>query len=69
MAMARENLPSTVELSGPKMFIVKADMDHPEGNDKESLDALESLYPKGRVHLFTSDIPGHDFWIFTVPSG
>jgi hypothetical protein len=51
------------------MFIVKADMDHPEGNDKESLDVLESLYPRGRVRLFHSDIPGHDFWIFTVPSG
>jgi len=67
MAMQRENLASTVEFSGPKLFIVKADVDHPEANDQESVDTLKSLYPNGTLRRFDSDIPGHDFWIFTVP--
>ncbi len=68
MAMWPENLPSTVEIKGPKLFIVKADMDNPDGNDQESLDVLDSLYPNGQLRMFDSDVPGHDFWIFTVPN-
>jgi hypothetical protein len=67
MAMWRENLASTVEFTGPKLFMVKANLDQPDGNDQESLDVLESLYPNGEVRMFDSDVPGHDFWIFTVP--
>lgn len=67
LAMWPENLPGTVELPGPKLFIVKANLDDLNGNDQESLDVLESLYPNGQVSLFDSDVPGHDFWIFTVP--
>ncbi len=67
MAMWRENIPSTVQYEGPKLFIVKADLENPAGNDQESLDVLESLYPNGTLRLFDSDIPGHDFWIFFVP--
>jgi hypothetical protein len=67
MAMWRENLPDTVESQGPKLFMVKADVDDPNGNDQESLDVLESLYPNGMLRLFDSDVPGHDFWVFTVP--
>ncbi|HLO13862.1 MAG TPA: glycosyltransferase family 39 protein [Anaerolineales bacterium] len=67
MAMWRENLPSTVEFHGPKLFIVKADVDNPQGNDQQSLDVLKSLYPNGQLRMFDSDVPGHDFWIFTVP--
>ena len=67
MAMWRENLPGTVELSGPKMFMVKANLDDPNWNDQESLDVLISLYPSGQLHMFNSDIPNHDFWIFMVP--
>jgi hypothetical protein len=67
MAMQRENLASTVEFSGPKLFIVKADVDNPQANDQESVDTLKSLYPNGVLRMFDSDIPGHDFWIFTVP--
>ena len=66
MAMWRENLPTTLELSGPRMFLVKAHVDDPNGHDEETLDVLESLYPQGRLRLFDSDVPGHDFWIFTV---
>jgi hypothetical protein len=67
MAMWRENLPSTVEFTGPKLFMVKAEVDLPEGNDQESLNVLEELYPNGQLRMFDSDVPGHDFWIFTVP--
>jgi len=67
MAMWRENLPSTVELKGPKLFMVKANLDDPNGNDQQSLSVLETLYPDGQLTMFKSDIPGHDFWIFTVP--
>lgn len=66
MAMWRESIPSTVQYEGPKLFIVKADLENPAGNDQESLDVLESLYPNGILRLFDSDIPGHDFWIFFV---
>jgi hypothetical protein len=69
MAMWRENLASTTGITGPKLFMVKADVDLPEANDQETLDVLESLYPNGQLHLFDSDVPGHDFWIYSVPSG
>ncbi|MGE5377808.1 MAG: glycosyltransferase family 39 protein [Bacteroidota bacterium] len=67
MAMWRENLPGTVELPGPKMFLVKANVDDPTANDQDTLDVLQKLYPQGELTLFDSDIPGHDFWVFTVP--
>ncbi|GJQ51677.1 MAG: hypothetical protein HKUEN02_05240 [Anaerolineaceae bacterium] len=67
IAMWRENIPSTALYEGPKLFIVKADLENPAGNDQGSLDVLESLYPNGTLRLFDSDIPGHDFWIFFVP--
>jgi hypothetical protein len=67
LAMWPENLPGTVELAGPKLFMVKANTEDPDGNDQASLDVLESLYPNGTGRLFDSDVPGHDFWIFTVP--
>jgi NADH:ubiquinone oxidoreductase subunit 6 (subunit J) len=67
MAMWPEDLESTLESPGPKMFLVKANIEEPEGNDQETLDVLDKLYPNGKLRLFDSDIPGHDFWIFTVP--
>ncbi|HET9910420.1 MAG TPA: hypothetical protein VFQ13_00955, partial [Anaerolineales bacterium] len=67
LAVWPENLPSTVEFTGPKLFLVKANLEQPEGNDQNSLDVLESLYPNGQLRMFDSEVPGHDFWIFTVP--
>lgn len=67
IAMWRDNLPGTVEFSGPKLFMVKADLENPDGNDQESLDVLQELYPNGQLRMFDSDLPGHDFWIFLVP--
>ncbi len=68
MAMWRDNLPSTVAVNGPKEFIVKANVQDPNGNDQETLDVLRSLYPNGQLRMFNSDVPGHDFWIFFVPN-
>jgi Dolichyl-phosphate-mannose-protein mannosyltransferase len=66
-AMWRENLPETVQLPGPKLFMVKADLLNPEANDQETLDVLKELYPGGSLEIHRSDVPGHDFWIYSVP--
>ncbi|RPI94149.1 MAG: hypothetical protein EHM40_07565 [Chloroflexi bacterium] len=68
LAMWPENLSSTVEFTGPKLFMVKADLERPEGNDQQSLNVLTSLYPNGQLRMFDAEVPGHDFWIFTVPN-
>ncbi|MEW6085247.1 MAG: glycosyltransferase family 39 protein [Chloroflexota bacterium] len=68
MAMWPENMASTVELTGPKLFIVKANTEDPTVNDQQSLDSLKALYPNGQLRLFDSEIAGHDFWMFFVPS-
>lgn len=66
-AMWRENLPNTVELSGPKLFLVKANLERPEDNDQATLDALKALYPQGRLELHPSRVAGHEFWVYFVP--
>ncbi|GAB4503050.1 MAG: hypothetical protein Fur0043_00420 [Anaerolineales bacterium] len=66
-AMWRENLSDTVELHGPKLFIIKANLDHAEDNDQATLDALQSLYPQGRLELHPSRLEGHEFWVYFVP--
>jgi hypothetical protein len=67
MAMWREELPQSVAVDGPKLFMVKAHQTDPNGNDQETLNVLQSLYPNGQLRLHTSDISGHDFWLFFVP--
>ena len=67
LALWPQNLTSTLPLPEPKLFIVKANTEDPNGNDQESLDILKIMYANGQLRLFHSDIPGHDFWIFTVP--
>lgn len=67
MAMWRDNLPTTLELTGPKLFLVKANLEDPSGNDAETLNVLRSLYPNGQQRLFDSDVPGHDFWVYLAP--
>jgi hypothetical protein len=68
MAMWRDDLATTLELTGPKLFMVKANVDDPNGNDAETLNVLGALYPNGQLRMFDSDVPGHDFWIFFVPA-
>ncbi len=67
MALWPENFASTVEMPGPKLFLLKANTAEPSVNDQQSLDALKELYPNGTLRLFVSDISGHDFWMFFVP--
>jgi dolichyl-phosphate-mannose-protein mannosyltransferase len=66
-AMWSDQLPGTVKVAGPKLFIVKANADDPSQNDQKSLDLLQQLYPQGALELHHSPIPGHDFWLFSVP--
>ena len=68
MAMWRDDLPTTLAIPGPKLFMVKANVSDPGGNDQQTLDVLQSLYPDGRLRLRESDVPGHEFWIFFVPA-
>ncbi len=67
-AIRPENLSQTLSVPGPKLFIVKADITDPRFNDQASLDLLKQLYPQGSVGLYTSEVPGHDFWIYFVPA-
>ncbi len=67
MAMWRDDIPLTVESAGPKLFMVKANLEDPTTNDQETLNVLQSIYPNGQLRLFDSDVSGHDFWIFFVP--
>jgi hypothetical protein len=63
-----DTLSETVQLPGPKLFLVKANQELPETNDQESLDRLWQLYPQGNLELYDSDVEGHDFWMFSVPA-
>ncbi len=60
IAMARENLPNTLDAVGPKLFMAARD-------DAETIALLQALYPLGELRLFESSIDPHDFWIFIVP--
>ncbi len=62
----RENLSETVQLPGPKLFLVKAHQQLPEANDSETLDTLWELYPQGNLELYDADVSGQDFWMFSV---
>lgn len=55
----RDDLPSTLDVPAPKLFIVKDD-------DQETLDALQTLYPNGILQLYIARVPHHDFWTFYV---
>ena len=63
-----DELADTLQLSGPKLFIVKANLQDPGANDQASLDILKGLYPQGSLSLHQSSVPGHDFWIYFVPA-
>lgn len=65
-AMWPANLPGTVQLPGPKLFILKANTNDPTANDQTDLDTLKQLYPNGQLSLHQSAVAGHDFWVFFV---
>jgi len=62
-----DHLADTVPVPGPKLFMVKADLQIPGSNDQKSLDILKQLYPQGVLSLHHSPVPGEDFWIYFVP--
>ncbi|MBI2758711.1 MAG: glycosyltransferase family 39 protein [Chloroflexi bacterium] len=62
------DLAGTLQLSGPKLFMVKANTQNAKANDQQTLDTLKQLYPQGSLTLRQSPVPGHDFWIFFVPA-
>ena len=68
MAMWPDDLPSTAQVPGPKLFMLKASLTDPSQNDQKSVDLLKQLYPQGTLDLHRSPIPGHDFWVFSVPA-
>jgi NADH:ubiquinone oxidoreductase subunit K len=68
-ALWPDSLADSKQYAGPKLFIVKANLQDPSQNDQSSLDVLKQLYPQGEVSLRRSPIPGHDFWIYRVPAG
>ncbi|HUI87463.1 MAG TPA: glycosyltransferase family 39 protein [Anaerolineales bacterium] len=67
-AMFPDQLADTLSVPGTKLFMVKADLQDPTTNDQQSLDTLKQLYPQGVLSLHHSPVPGHDFWIYFVPS-
>jgi hypothetical protein len=67
-AVFPDHLSDTLQSSGPKLFMVKADLQDPNANDQKTLDKLKQLYPQGSLSLHHSPVPGHDFWIYFVPS-
>ena len=66
-AVRPEQLSKTVAIDGPKLFMVKADLNDPSQNDQASVDLLKQLYPQGSLSLHRSPILGHDFWVYFVP--
>ena len=59
-AIWSDNLQSTVDRPGTKLFIVKAD-------DAEGLTKLREIYPSGYSTYHESPVEGRDFIVFLVP--
>jgi len=54
-----DELSTTLEVQGPKLFIIKPD-------DADSLASLQSLYPRGILQRYESQVPNKDFYKFFV---
>ncbi len=67
-ALWPDHLADSLGFAGPKLFMLKANVDDPSQNDQKSVDALKRLYPNGVLSLHRSSIPNHDFWVFFVPA-
>jgi 4-amino-4-deoxy-L-arabinose transferase-like glycosyltransferase len=67
-ALWTDQLPESLEYTGPKLFLARANMENPDINDQKAVDALKKLYPQGSLSLHRSAVPGHDFWIYFVPA-
>jgi hypothetical protein len=62
-----DKLADTVQVQGPKLFMVKANLLDPSQNDQKSIDMLKQFYPQGSLALHRSSVPGHEFWTYSVP--
>jgi hypothetical protein len=69
LALFPDHLSDSLALKGPKLFMVKANVQDPTQNDQKTLDELHRLYPQGTLTLQHSPIPNHDFWTYFVPAG
>ena len=54
-----EEFSTTLEVQGPKLFIIKTD-------DAESLASLQNLYPEGILQRYESQVPDKDFYKYFV---
>ena len=61
IAIAPENINSTADLSGAKLFIFTL-------NDIATMAELQRVYPQGTLTIFQSVLPIHNFYVFQVPS-
>lgn len=55
----RDDLPETLAIPAPKLFLVKYE-------DQETLDLLRELYPQGILQHYVPRVPYKDFWVFYV---
>jgi hypothetical protein len=67
-ALWPDNLADSTAFHGPKLFMVKANLQDPTQDDRKSIETLKHLYPQGQLGLQRSSIPGHDFYTFFVPA-
>lgn len=56
-----EEIAATINVSGPKLFLVYPD-------DAQTINILQLTYPQGALRVFPARIPGQDFVIFNVPA-
>jgi hypothetical protein len=61
IAIAPDNIPATVELSGDKLFMFTLD-------DAVTMSELKRLYPQGTLSQFHSAVPAHDFYVYQIPA-
>lgn len=58
-ALWQEEIPGTVEVDPPKLFLVKPD-------DSDTLDLLREVYPDGVVSVYRTFDPSRNFLLYTV---
>jgi len=61
IAITRENINTTAGLPGAKLFMFAL-------NDINTRAELQRVYPQGKLTLFSSVLPVHNFFVFRVPS-
>jgi hypothetical protein len=59
-ALWPENLATTLEIAGAKLFIVRP-------SDQPSIDLLTQLYPDGSLETYSSKYENKDFYVYYVP--